>query len=66
MKLVNFFERLNKVTLYLLLFLIPIFFLPLTQNFLDFPKQILAQILISLSLIGWIGKSILRGELILF
>jgi len=63
MKLVNFFERLNKVTLYLLLFLIPIFFLPLTQNFLDFPKQILAQILISLSLIGWIGKSILRGEL---
>jgi Tfp pilus assembly protein PilF/O-antigen ligase len=63
MDLVNFFEKLNKITLYLLLFLIPIFFLPLTQNFLDFPKQILAQILISLSLIGWVGKRTLKGEI---
>jgi tetratricopeptide (TPR) repeat protein len=63
MELTVFFEKLNKITLYFLLFLIPIFFLPFTQNFLDFPKQIFFQILISLSFIGWLGKSILRGEL---
>jgi len=63
MELVNFFEKLNKISLYLLLFLIPIFFLPLTQNFLDFPKQVLAQILISLSFIGWIGKIVLKGKI---
>jgi Tfp pilus assembly protein PilF len=63
MELAKFFEKLNKITLYLLFFLVPIFFLPLTQNFLDFPKQILAQILISLSFIGWLGKRILKGEL---
>lgn len=63
MELVSFLEKLNKISLFLVLFLVPILFLPLTQNFLDFPKQILAQILISLSLVGWIGKSVLRGEL---
>jgi len=65
MDLLVFFEEINRVSLYLLLLLIPIFFLPLTQNFLDFPKQILAQTLISISFLGWIGKSVLKGELIL-
>lgn len=60
-----FFEKLNKIPFYLLLFLIPIFFLPLTQNVLDFPKQFLALILILLSLIGWLGKKIFEGNLVL-
>jgi len=63
MMLLNYFSKLNKYPLYLLLFLLPIFFFPLTQNILDFPKQILAQILIALSFIGWMGKSILEGEI---
>jgi len=57
-----FFNKLNKVPLYLLLFSIPIFFLPFTQNVLDFPKQILALILILLSLIGWLGEKIVKGK----
>ncbi len=65
MNWVSIFDKLNKIPLYLLLFLIPIFFLPLTQNVLDFPKQILALIFIFLSLIGWFGKKIFEGGLIL-
>ncbi len=65
MNLVEFFDKLNKFSLYLVLFLIPIFFLPFTQNFLDFPKQFLALILIFLSLIGWVGKGIFKGKFFL-
>ncbi|OIP75986.1 MAG: hypothetical protein AUK06_00845 [Parcubacteria group bacterium CG2_30_36_18] len=65
MNLAFFFNKLNKIPLYLLLFLIPIFFLPFTQNVLDFPKQSLALILIFLSLIGWLGKKIFEGKLVL-
>ena len=65
MNLTHFFDKLNKISLYLLLFLIPVFFLPFTQNVLDFPKQILASVLILLSLIGWLGKSIIEGRVVL-
>lgn len=60
-----FLEKLNKIPLYILLFLTPIFFLPFTQNVLDFPKQILALFLILLSLIGWLGRKIFEGKLAL-
>lgn len=62
MTLVFFFDKLNKIPLYLILFLIPIFFLPFSQDVLDYPKQILATVLILLSLIGWLGKKIIEGE----
>jgi tetratricopeptide (TPR) repeat protein/O-antigen ligase len=65
MSLTLFFDKLNKIPLYLFLFLIPIFFLPFGSDVLDFPKQILASILIPLSLIGWLGKGICAGKLIL-
>lgn len=65
MSLISFFDKLNKTPLYLFLFLIPIFFLPFSSNVLDVPKQILASILIPLSLIGWLGKGICTGKLIL-
>jgi len=60
---IYFFNKLNRIPLYLLLFLIPVFFLPFTQNVLDFPKQILSLILILLSLIGWLGEKIIKGKL---
>ncbi len=65
MGLTLFFDKLNKIPLYLFLFLTPIFFLPFGSNVLDLPKQILASILIPLSLIGWLGKGICAGKLIL-
>lgn len=62
MELVSFFEKLNKFSLYLLLLLFPIFFFPLTQNVLDYPKQILLLFLVSVSLIGFLGKQILQQK----
>ncbi len=64
MKSTIFFDKLNKISLYLLLFLIPIFFFPFTRNVLAFPKQSLALVLIFLSLIGWLGKRIFEGKLV--
>ena len=61
----TFFTKLNKFSLYLLLVSVPIIFFPFTQNYLDFPKEILAQILIAFSFLGWLGKCIFKGELIL-
>ena len=49
----------------MLLFLIPLFFLPFSQNVLDLPKQILALVLILLSLIGWLGRAIFEESLVL-
>jgi len=65
MKISSFFKFLSRIPLYLLIFLTPIFFLPLTPNFLDFPKQYLFSILISVSLLGWFGEKIIEGKLIL-
>jgi len=61
----DFFKKLNQIPLYLALFLIPILFLPFTQNVLDFPKQFFALILISLSLVGWLGKAIFERKLLI-
>jgi len=63
MSFTSFFDKLNKIPLFLLLFLVPLLFLPFTQNVLDFPKQFFALVLIFISLIGWIGKSIFKGAL---
>lgn len=61
----TFFKKLNQIPLYLTLFLIPLLFLPFTQNVLDFPKQVFFSILILLSLIGWTGKIIFERKLFL-
>lgn len=59
------FKKINQIPLYLVLLLAPIFFFPLTQNVLDFPKQFLVLVLVLISLIGWLGKIIFEGKLIL-
>lgn len=64
MSLSIFFDKLNKFSLYLLFFLMPVFFLPFTQNGLDLPKQLLALILVFLSLIGLLGKAMLEKEVV--
>lgn len=61
----KFFEGLNKISLYLLIFLFPLFFLPFTQNILSFPKQLLLLLLGSLSLIGWTMKQIINGNFLI-
>ena len=61
----NIFTWVSKIPLYLAIFLIPLFFLPFTQDILDYPKQILFLFLVFLSLIGWLGKQFIQGKIIL-
>lgn len=60
-----FFDKLNKIPLYLLLFLLPLFFLPFAQSVLGYPKQILLLFLVFLSLIGWLGKQFTQRKIII-
>lgn len=61
-KLLN---KISKISIYFLVFLLPIFFLPFTQNVLDFPKQVLLLVLVSFSLFFFIIKTLLEGKLTL-
>lgn len=65
MNSVLFFDKLNKIPLYLLLFLLPLFFLPFAQSILGYPKQLLLLFLVFLSLIGWLGKQLLQRKVII-
>jgi len=65
MNLVSLFDKLNKIPLFLAIFLIPLFFLPFAQSVLEYPKQLLLLFLVFLSLIGWLGKQFLQGKIIL-
>ncbi len=55
-------EKIAKTCIYLAAFLIPLFFLPLTQNVLDFQKQILLLILVSISLFCFAIKVLTDGK----
>lgn len=56
-------DKISKIFLYLLVFLIPIFFLPFTQNVLDFQKQFLLLVLILISLSLQIIKILTEGKI---
>jgi len=51
-----------RVSLYLLVFLMPIFFLPYTFEVLEFNKQNLLVVLSLLALVAWLGKIIVKGK----
>ena len=65
MKLVSSLDKLNKVPLYLAIFLVPLFFLPFAQSVLGYPKQTLLLFLVFLSLISWLAKQLIQGKIIL-
>lgn len=48
--------------MYALFFLIPVFFLPFTSDVLDFPKQFLLLLLVSVSLLTWFADSLTSGR----
>lgn len=56
-------ERISKSALYILVFLLPIFFLPWTTNVLDFNKQALLIFLVSISLFAWLIKILVSGKI---
>ena len=56
-------QKISKVAIYLLTFLLPLFFLPWTSDILDFNKQILLIVLVFIALIAWLVKISVSGKL---
>jgi tetratricopeptide (TPR) repeat protein len=63
MEKIEVLDKISKISIYLLVFLVPIFFLPFTQNVLDYPKQVLLVSLVSVSLICQIIKFLIEGKI---
>jgi len=55
-------NKIIKVCIYLLVFLIPLWFLPITSNVIDFNKQALMIFLVTLAFILWLAKLLSQGE----
>src|SRR3989344_2028978 len=58
-------EKVSKITLYGLVVLIPLWFLPITQNILDFQKQALMVVLLTIGIIAWLLTTVSKKELVL-
>jgi putative inorganic carbon (HCO3(-)) transporter len=52
-----------KYSIYLAVFLMPIFFLPWTSDVLDFNKQALLAVLVFVAFFAWMLKSLVMGEI---
>lgn len=61
----NFFNKLTLWSMYVLLFLLPIFYLPFTSEFLELNKQFLMYILVIVALASWLLGSIFNREITL-
>ena len=62
---VGFWQKVSKGSIFLLVFFLPLFFLPFTPNVLDFNKQTLLIFLVFLSLFAWLLKSLLEEKITL-
>lgn len=62
-RIVRFCEKISKVSIYLLIFLLPLWFLPWTINTLDFNKQVLLGILVFVAFICWLIKTLVGAKL---
>jgi len=65
LKEVNIFDLISKISIYVLIFLLPIFFLPITSNYLDFNKQAILIFLVFLSFFFYSLKCLIQGKAIL-
>ncbi len=61
--LAKIFEKITTVSLYLLAALIPLWFLPITQDAVDFQKQALLLVLVAVALVSWLAKAVILKEL---
>jgi len=62
-KCAYFLDKVAKIPIYLLVFLLPLFFLPFTFNALDFNKQQLLILLVFISFVGWLMKALVERKL---
>jgi len=57
------FDKIMKWCIYILIALIPLWFLPITQNVLNLDKQVLMVVLLTIALIAWLGKLLTQEEI---
>jgi tetratricopeptide (TPR) repeat protein len=57
-------KKISRASVYLLLFLIPLFFLPFTQNVLEFQKQTLLLTVASFGLLSWLCDALISKKFI--
>ena len=62
LKIVKILEKISKASIYLAVFLVPLFFLPWTANVLDFNKQALLGLLVFIGLLSWFLKVLVSGQ----
>ncbi|MDO8530139.1 MAG: tetratricopeptide repeat protein [bacterium] len=62
MQQITLLSRVHKMSLYLLAFLIPLWFLPVTLDLLSFQKQALLIVLVIIAGISWLAKSLSEKE----
>jgi len=63
MQSVSLLDKISKGALYATVFLLPLWFLPLTQNVLLYQKQTLLVVLVFLGLVAWLAKVVNQGEI---
>jgi len=63
-KMAGRLEKISRLAIYLLVFLLPLWFLPFTQNVLNYQKQIFLIVFTFLGIAALLAKSISRGELL--
>ena len=60
---VSLLEKISKGALYGAVFLLPLWFLPFTQNVLLYQKQTLLVLLVFIGLVAWLAKIVNQGEI---
>lgn len=61
-KAVNLCDWVIKICLFVIVALVPLFFLPYTVDVLEFSKQSLMLVLVLVALVAWLGKIIAKGQ----
>ena len=56
-------ERVSKIALYILIFLLPILFLPWTANVLEFNKQALLIVAVFVAIFAWMIRVLVSGKI---
>jgi len=64
MKSTLIFDKISKISLYLLVVLIPVWFLPVTTNILDYQKQALLLALVFGGMVSWLAKMVYEGGVV--
>lgn len=63
MQSISLLEKVSKGALYAAVFLLPLWFLPVTQNILLYQKQALLVLLVFIGLVAWLAKVVNQGEI---